>query len=107
VTFRCIKDTDMATTFDTPHSAVFRTLVVDDCEPWRQQVCSILQTQQELRVVAGIADGAGRELLPAVAGVLGGDDFVSSGIKGPDSGRNRGVNGAPIPYENTQFPVAT
>ena len=177
MTFRCIKDTDMATTFDTPHSAVFRTLVVDDCEPWRQQVCSILQTQQELRVVAGIADGleavqrakelqpdlilldiglpnlngleaanrirqlapdarilfltlnsdqdvvraalntgaqgyvlktdAGRELLPAVAGVLGGDDFVSSGIKGPDSGRNRGVNGAPIPYENTQFPVAT
>ena len=28
---------------------------------------------------------AGRELLSAVAGVLGGDDFVSSGIKGIDS----------------------
>jgi DNA-binding NarL/FixJ family response regulator len=29
---------------------------------------------------------AGSELLPAVAGVLGGDDFVSSGIEGGDSG---------------------
>jgi DNA-binding NarL/FixJ family response regulator len=29
---------------------------------------------------------AGRELLTAVAGVLGGDDFVSSGIEGGDSG---------------------
>ena len=29
---------------------------------------------------------AGRELLPAVTGVLGGDDFVSSGITGTDSG---------------------
>jgi DNA-binding NarL/FixJ family response regulator len=29
---------------------------------------------------------AGSELLTAVAGVLGGDDFVSSGIKGGDSG---------------------
>jgi DNA-binding NarL/FixJ family response regulator len=29
---------------------------------------------------------AGRELLPAVAGVLGGDDFVSSGIKTGDPG---------------------
>ena len=28
----------------------------------------------------------GSELLTAVAGVLGGDDFVSSGIKGSDSG---------------------
>jgi DNA-binding NarL/FixJ family response regulator len=30
---------------------------------------------------------AGSELLPAVAGVLGGDDFVSSGIKWGDSGK--------------------
>jgi len=29
---------------------------------------------------------AGSELLPAVAGVLSGNDFVSSGIKGGDSG---------------------
>ena len=29
---------------------------------------------------------AGKELLTAVAGVLGGDDFVSSGIEGSDSG---------------------
>ena len=29
---------------------------------------------------------AGRELLTAMAGVLGGDDYVSSGIKGSDSG---------------------
>jgi DNA-binding NarL/FixJ family response regulator len=135
---------------DTPHSS-FRVLVVDDFEPWRQQVCSIFRTQPELSVVAEVADGleavqkaqelkpdlilldiglpnlnglevanrirqvapgakiifltqnsdrdmvraalstgaqgyvlkidAGSELLPAVAGVLGGDDFVSSGIK--------------------------
>lgn len=31
---------------------------------------------------------AGSELLPAVAGVLGGDDFVSSGINWADSGEN-------------------
>jgi CheY-like chemotaxis protein len=42
---------------DTPHSSVFRTLVVDDSEPWRQQICSILQTRPELRVVAEVADG--------------------------------------------------
>jgi DNA-binding NarL/FixJ family response regulator len=140
---------------DTSHSSV-RILVVDDFEPWRQQVCSILQIQPGLRVVAEIADGleavqeakelqpdlvlldiglpnlngleaanrirqvvpsakilfltqnndrdivraalssgaqgyvlktdAGSELLPAVAGVLGGDDFVSSGIKEGDAG---------------------
>ena len=131
-------------------------LIVDDYEPWRRQVCSILQAQPELRVVAEAADGleavqkaqelqpdlilldmglpnlngleaaericqvapeaaiifltqnsdkdmvraalstgaqgyvlkidAGTELLPAVAGVLGGDDFVSGGIKWGDSG---------------------
>ena len=136
----------------------FRILVVDDYEPWRQQVCSILQTRPELRVVAEAADGleavqkaqelqpdlilldiglpslngveaanrirqvtpdagiifltqnsdrdvvraalstgargyvlktdAGNELLTAVAGVLGGDDFVSSGIEGGDSDEN-------------------
>ncbi|MBZ5658287.1 MAG: response regulator transcription factor [Acidobacteriia bacterium] len=135
---------------DTPPSAV-RILVVDDFEPWRRQVCSIVQTRPELRVVAEAADGldavqkaqelqpdlilldiglpnldgleaakrirqvasgariifvtqngdkdivraalgmgargyvlkthAGSDLLPAVAGVLGGDDFVSSGIE--------------------------
>jgi DNA-binding NarL/FixJ family response regulator len=142
---------------DTPHSTV-RILVVDDYEPWRQQVCSVLQTLPELRVVAEVADGleavqkaeelqpdlilldiglpgldgleaanrirqvapdspiifltqnkdkytvraalnsgargyvlktdAGSELLTAVAGVLDGDDFVSSGIKCGDSGEN-------------------
>ena len=41
---------------DTPHSIV-RVLVVDDYEPWRQQVCSILQIQPELRVVAEAGDG--------------------------------------------------
>jgi len=140
---------------DTPQSA-FRVLVVDDFEPWRQQICSMLQTQPELRVVAEIADGleavqkaqelepdlilldiglpnlngieaakrirqvapgakiifvtqnsdkdvaraalstgaqgyvlkidAGSELFTAMAGVLVGDDFVSSGIKGDDYG---------------------
>ena len=150
----------------------------DDFEPWRQQVCSILQIRPGLRVVAEIADGleavqkakelqpdlilldiglpnlngleaanrirqvapsakilfltqnndqdmvraalntgaqgyvlktdAGRELLPAVAGVLGGDDFVSSGIKGADSGETeRQVNAPPTLNEKTQSPVAT
>lgn len=32
-------------------------LVVDDYEPWRRQVCSMLQTRPELRVVAEVADG--------------------------------------------------
>jgi DNA-binding NarL/FixJ family response regulator len=131
-------------------------MVVDDFEPWRLQVCSILQTQPELCVVAEAADGlealqkaqelqpdlifldiglpnlngveaakrirlvapdariifvtqnsdrdivraamdtgargyvlkthAGTDLLPAVAGVLGGDDFVSSSIQWDGSG---------------------
>jgi DNA-binding NarL/FixJ family response regulator len=34
---------------------------------------------------------SGSELLPAVAGVLGGDDFVSSGIKGGDSGETEDI----------------
>ena len=132
-----------------------RILVVDDFEPWRRQVCSMLQTRPELRVVAEVGDGleavqkakelkprlvlldiglpnlnglesanrirqvapdtaiifltqnrdkdvvpaalgtgargyvlktdAGRELLTAVAGILCGDDFVSSGIAGDSS----------------------
>ena len=140
---------------DTPQSSI-RVLVVDDFERWRQEICSILETQPELRVIAETADGleavhkakelqpdlilldiglptlngleaasripqvapgakilfltqnsdkeivraalstgaqgyilktdAGRELLPAVAGVLGGDNFVSSGINGSDYG---------------------
>ncbi len=130
--------------------SLVRILVVDDFEPWRQQVCSMLQTRPELRVVAEVGDGleavqkarelkpdlimldiglpnlngleaanrirlvvpdaviifvtancdkdmkqaalktgargyvlktnAGSELLTAIAGILGGDDFVSSGI---------------------------
>jgi DNA-binding NarL/FixJ family response regulator len=128
-----------------------RILVVDDSEPWRKQVCSILQTRSEFRVVAEAADGleavekaqlvkpdvilldiglptlngleaakricqlapdakivfltqnrdrdviraalsdgahgyilkvdAGRELLTAVDAVVGGDDFLGSGIE--------------------------
>jgi len=34
-----------------------RVLLVDDFEPWREQVRSILQTRPELRVVAEVADG--------------------------------------------------
>ena len=41
---------------DTGHSAV-RILVVDDFEPWRQHIRSMLQSQPELRVVAEVADG--------------------------------------------------
>jgi two-component system, NarL family, response regulator NreC len=135
-----------------------RILVVDDFEPWRQQVRVLLQTQPELSVIAEVADGleavekpqalkpdlilldvgipnlngleaanrirqvapgariafltqnsdrdvvraalstgaqgyilkadAGTELLTALEGVLGGDDFVSSGIE--DSGEPGG-----------------
>jgi DNA-binding NarL/FixJ family response regulator len=39
-----------------PHSVV-RVLVVDDFEPWRQQVRSILGARPELRVIAEAADG--------------------------------------------------
>jgi DNA-binding NarL/FixJ family response regulator len=38
-------------------SVTIRVLVVDDFEPWRQQVCSILGARPELRVVAEAADG--------------------------------------------------
>lgn len=38
-----------------PHSFV-RVLVVDDCHPWRQQVCSILGARPALRVVAEAGD---------------------------------------------------
>jgi CheY-like chemotaxis protein len=46
-----------------------RILVVDDFEPWRQQICSMLQTRPELRVVAEVGDGLeavqkARELKP-------------------------------------------
>jgi DNA-binding NarL/FixJ family response regulator len=34
-----------------------RVLVVDDSEPWRRQVCSLLETRPEYRVVAEVADG--------------------------------------------------
>jgi DNA-binding NarL/FixJ family response regulator len=34
-----------------------RILLVDDFEPWRQQVCSILRTRPELSVVAEVGDG--------------------------------------------------
>jgi two-component system NarL family response regulator len=39
-----------------PLSSV-RVLVVDDFDPWRQQVCSMLQMRAELRVVAEVGDG--------------------------------------------------
>ena len=34
-----------------------RILVVDDSEPWRRQICSMLQTRPEFCVVAEAADG--------------------------------------------------
>jgi DNA-binding NarL/FixJ family response regulator len=36
---------------------VVRTLVVDDFEPWRQKVCSILQQRSGFSIVAEVADG--------------------------------------------------
>jgi DNA-binding NarL/FixJ family response regulator len=140
---------------NNPYASV-RILVVDDFAPWRQYVCSMLQTNPEFCVVAEVCDGleavqkaqelkpdlilldiglptlggleaanrirqvapgariifltqnsdidmvraafktgaqgyvlktdAGIELIPAVAWVLGGDDFVSGGIKWGNSG---------------------
>ena len=34
-----------------------RILVVDDFEPWRRKICSMLQTRPEFHVIAEIADG--------------------------------------------------
>ena len=34
-----------------------RILVVDDYEPWRQRVCSMLHTRPELCVIAEVAAG--------------------------------------------------
>jgi DNA-binding NarL/FixJ family response regulator len=34
-----------------------RVLVVDDYKPWRDCICSLLQTKPEFRVVAELADG--------------------------------------------------
>jgi DNA-binding NarL/FixJ family response regulator len=45
----------MANVYVLPTS--IRILVVDDYEPWRQKICSILQTHPELRVVAEVGDG--------------------------------------------------
>jgi DNA-binding NarL/FixJ family response regulator len=41
---------------DSPHSSV-RILVVDDFEPWRRQICSILATKPGLCVVGEAAEG--------------------------------------------------
>ena len=50
---------------------------------------------------------AGSELLAAVAGVLGGDDFVSSGIKGPTLAKPR-IRKCPSTQMNMpNFPVAS
>jgi DNA-binding NarL/FixJ family response regulator len=38
-------------------TALIRILVVDDYEPFRQKICSILQIAPELRVVAEVGDG--------------------------------------------------
>jgi DNA-binding NarL/FixJ family response regulator len=38
-------------------TSFIRILVVDDFEPWRRQICSVLRTRPELCVVAEAADG--------------------------------------------------
>jgi len=40
-----------------PAPSPVRILVVDDFAPWRQQVCSILQTDQDRHIVAEAGDG--------------------------------------------------
>ena len=37
--------------------ATVRVLLVDDYEPWRQFVCSVLQKRPELEIVGEVADG--------------------------------------------------
>jgi DNA-binding NarL/FixJ family response regulator len=39
------------------NGGIVRILVVDDSEPWRRQVCSMLQTRPEFCIVAEVADG--------------------------------------------------
>jgi len=34
-----------------------RILLVDDFEPWRSFVCSIIQTESELRIICEVSDG--------------------------------------------------
>jgi len=36
---------------------IVRILVVDDFEPWRREVCVMLQRRPEFRVVAEVKDG--------------------------------------------------
>lgn len=36
---------------------LIRVLVVDDFEPWRRSVCSMLQKQTELQVIGEVSDG--------------------------------------------------
>lgn len=38
-------------------TSLVRILVVDDFEPWRRQICSLLQTRPELHVIAEAGDG--------------------------------------------------
>jgi CheY-like chemotaxis protein len=52
---RCVKGAAIVNV-DSPHSSV-RILVVDDFEPWRRHVCSVLETRSEFTVIAEIADG--------------------------------------------------
>ena len=57
----------MANVYVLPTS--IRILVVDDYEPWRQKICSMLQASLELSVVAEVGDGlaavkAAEELKP-------------------------------------------
>jgi len=37
--------------------STFRVLVVDDYEPWRSYVCSMLKRQPELQVISEVSDG--------------------------------------------------
>lgn len=49
--------------------SVVKVLVVDDFEPWRRFICSMLQKQPELQIVGEVSDGSeavqrARELQP-------------------------------------------
>jgi CheY-like chemotaxis protein len=55
--------------FNPSPVAVSRVLIVDDYEPWRSKICSMLSTQANVKVVGQAADGLEaiqkvRELLP-------------------------------------------
>lgn len=47
----------MIETATSPFSASVRILLIDDFEPWRRSVCSMLEAEQQFNVVGQATDG--------------------------------------------------